>query len=319
MSLLTGSKTNELPPTNVTEQPISNIANFLLSGTAAVISKTTSAPIERVKLLIQNQNELIKSNRLLHPYKSAMDCIKQIFINEGIKSFWRGNLTNCIRYFNYQALNFTLKEKIKYKFHEYSLISNNHRDLTNILFTHIIIGGMAGLFSGTILYSLDYTRTRLANDILLKQTNRQFTGIIDVYKQTLKTDGFIGLYRGFFITCANIVLYRGMYFGLYDSMKIIYPNIMNHSYLNRFIVGFIISTTSSIMVYPFDTIRRRMMMTSIGYCKYNGYIHCVKYIISNEGVRSFYKGCGINMLRGFAGAGTLVGFDWFQSLYSQYK
>lgn len=31
-----------------------------MSGTAAAISKTSAAPIERVKLLMQNQNELIK-------------------------------------------------------------------------------------------------------------------------------------------------------------------------------------------------------------------------------------------------------------------
>merc|ERR1712203_224545 len=101
-------------------------------------------------------------------------------------------------------------------------------------------------------------------------------------------------------------------------MKIIYPQIMKKSYLNKFIVGFMVSATSSIIVYPMDTVRRRMMMTSIGHLKYDGSIDCIKYIIRNEGITSFYKGCGINIFRGIAGAGTLVGFDLFQSLYSQY-
>ena len=180
---------------------------------------------------------------------------------------------------------------------------------------------MAGLCSGTLLYSLDYTRTRLANDILMNNQNkskRQFSGIVDVYKQTLKSDGFIGLYRGFWITCITIVVYRGFYFGLYDSMKILYPNVMEHSYLNRFILGSVVSSSASIIVYPMDTVRRRLMMTSIGRTKYLGNVDCIKYIIWNEGIRSFYKGCGVNVLRGFAGAGTLVGFDLFQSMYSQF-
>ena len=37
---------------------------FALSGCAAVISKTATAPIERIKLLIQNQDEMIKQVNL---------------------------------------------------------------------------------------------------------------------------------------------------------------------------------------------------------------------------------------------------------------
>jgi len=48
--------------------------NFVLSGCAAVISKTASAPIERVKLMIQNQDEMIKAGRLQIPYKGPIDC-----------------------------------------------------------------------------------------------------------------------------------------------------------------------------------------------------------------------------------------------------
>ena len=41
-------------------QKLSFAENFALSGCAAVVSKTAAAPIERVKLLIQNQDEMIK-------------------------------------------------------------------------------------------------------------------------------------------------------------------------------------------------------------------------------------------------------------------
>ena len=41
-------------------QKLSFAENFALSGCAAVISKTAAAPIERIKLLIQNQDEMIK-------------------------------------------------------------------------------------------------------------------------------------------------------------------------------------------------------------------------------------------------------------------
>ena len=42
--------------------------SFMLSGVAAGVSKTVAAPIERVKLLVQNQDEMIKQGRLDKPY-----------------------------------------------------------------------------------------------------------------------------------------------------------------------------------------------------------------------------------------------------------
>ena len=60
---------------------------------------------------------------------------------------------------------------------------------------------------------------RLANDAKGKGGERQFNGLIDVYVKTLKSDGIQGLYRGFTISCVGIFIYRGMYFGLYDTLK----------------------------------------------------------------------------------------------------
>ena len=82
-------------------------------------------------------------------------------------------------------------------------------------------GGAAGASSLLFVYSLDYARTRLANDAKAakKGGGRQFNGLIDVYRKTLQTDGVAGLYRGFNISCVGIIVYRGLYFGMYDSLK----------------------------------------------------------------------------------------------------
>lgn len=62
---------------------LSFMENFGLSGAAAIISKTASAPIERVKLLVQNQDEMIKQGRLETPYKGVVDCTLRTFRTEG--------------------------------------------------------------------------------------------------------------------------------------------------------------------------------------------------------------------------------------------
>ena len=82
-------------------------------------------------------------------------------------------------------------------------------------------GGAAGASSLLFVYSLDYARTRLANDAkgAKKGGERQFNGLIDVYRKTMQSDGIAGLYRGFNISCVGIIVYRGLYFGMYDSLK----------------------------------------------------------------------------------------------------
>ena len=86
---------------------------------------------------------------------------------------------------------------------------------------NIASGSGAGATSLLFVYSLDYARTRLTNDYksATKGGERQFTGLVDVYRKTLRSDGIAGLYRGFNVSCVGIIVYRGLYFGMYDSFK----------------------------------------------------------------------------------------------------
>jgi len=290
------------------------VENFALSGAAAVISKTAAAPIERIKLLVQNQDEMIKAGRLSEPYKGVIDCTMKTFKSEGLLPFWRGNLANCLRYFPTQALNFAFKDTIK------AMFKADPKESYAAKFTkNIFSGGAAGAMSLCFVYSLDYARTRLANDAKGKGGGeRQFNGLIDVYRKTLASDGIVGLYRGFVISCVGIVVYRGFYFGLYDSLKPIILGDNSGLFLN-FILGYTVTVSSGLLSYPIDTIRRRMMMTSGQAVKYKGSVDCGMQIVKNEGFMSLMKGAGANILRGVAGAGVLSGFDEFKKVYIAWR
>jgi len=287
--------------------------NFMLAGVAAGVSKTVAAPIERVKLLVQNQDEMIKQGRLDKPYTGVLDCTRRVLATEGVYPFWRGNLANVLRYFPTQALNFAFKDAIKVAFATPKDASQAKKFTMNIL-----SGGMAGTCSLLFVYSLDYARTRLANDAKGKGGERQFNGLIDVYTKTLKSDGIQGLYRGFAISAVGIFIYRGMYFGLFDTLKpLLLGDTPNVSL--SFLLGWGVTITAGLMSYPIDTIRRRMMMTSGGGVKYKGSIDCGMQILKNEGFMSMMKGAGANILRGVAGAGVLAGFDKFQQMYIDWR
>merc|ERR1719394_2226178 len=207
---------------------------------------------------------MIKQGRLDKPYSGVVDCFKRTIAQEGVGPLWRGNMANCLRYFPTQALNFAFKDKIKQQFK----VKKDDGFATK-LGKNVAAGGMAGAMSLLFVYSLDYARTRLANDTKSskKGGERQFNGLVDVYKKTLASDGVAGLYRGFCISCVGIIVYRGFYFGL----------------------GYAVTVTAGILSYPIDTIRRRMMMTSGAAVKYNGSLDCATQIVKNEGVTSLFK------------------------------
>merc|ERR1712083_968930 len=112
-----------------------------------------------------------------------------------------------------------------------------------------------------------------------------------VYTKTLKSDGIQGLYRGFAISAVGIFIYRGMYFGLFDTLK---PLLLgdNANVTMSFLLGWGVTVTAGLMSYPIDTIRSRMMMTSGGGVKYKGSLDCGMQILKrglhvhDEGSRS---------------------------------
>ncbi|KAK8970087.1 ADP,ATP carrier protein ER-ANT1 [Platanthera guangdongensis] len=74
-------------------------SDFVMGGASAVVAKSAAAPVERVKLLLQNQGEMLKRGHITKPYKGISDCFVRVLRKEGIFSFWRGNQANVIRYF----------------------------------------------------------------------------------------------------------------------------------------------------------------------------------------------------------------------------
>jgi solute carrier family 25 (adenine nucleotide translocator) protein 4/5/6/31 len=286
--------------------------DFMMGGVSAAVAKTAAAPIERIKLLVQNQDEMIKQGRLSTPYKGIADCFRRTYADEGMAALWRGNTANVIRYFPTQALNFAFKDYFK------SLFGFKKSEGYWKWFAgNIASGGAAGASSLLFVYSLDYARTRLANDNKSAKVggSRQFNGLVDVYRKTLATDGIAGLYRGFVPSVVGIIVYRGLYFGMYDSIKpVVLVGPLEGNFLASFALGWGVTTGAGLASYPLDTIRRRMMMTSGAKVHYKSMFDAGSQIIAAEGVKSLFKGAGANILRGVAGAGVLSLYDKMQEL-----
>lgn len=283
----------------------------MIGGVSAAVSKTAVAPIERVKLLLQTQdaNKKIQDGTAKR-YTGMVDCFARVTKEEGIGAFWRGNLANVIRYFPTQALNFAFKDTYKKIFCPY----NPKTESFKFFLGNLASGGAAGASSLLFVYPLDFARTRLAAD-MGKADQREFKGLVDVLTKIAKSDGVSGLYQGFVISVAGIIVYRALYFGTFDSAK---PLMKDSHIVVRFAIAQAVTAVAGILSYPLDTVRRRLMMKSGRKDKvlYTGTIDCFQKIYANEGgLKPFFKGAMSNVFRGVGGAMVLILYDELQKFF----
>jgi solute carrier family 25 (adenine nucleotide translocator) protein 4/5/6/31 len=280
----------------------------MVPGISGAVAKTATAPIERVKLIIQTQdaNPKIKSGEVKR-YTGISDCFVRVYREQGLGAFWRGNLTNVIRYFPTQAFNFAFKDTIKALFPKYS----PKTDFFMFFMVNMASGGLAGAGSLCIVYPLDYARTRLASDV--GSGKAQFTGLMDCLSKTARgPGGVMSLYNGFGVSVMGIIPYRGVYFGMYDSLAGINPFRQDKGVIglvSKFAIAQITAITAGYASYPFDTIRRRLQMQSEkpqSEWLYKGTVDCFFKILKDEGTGALFKGAGANALRTVGSALVLV-------------
>jgi solute carrier family 25 (adenine nucleotide translocator) protein 4/5/6/31 len=309
--------------------PMAFLFNFCAGGFSGALAKKISAPIERVKLLIQTQDRIpsIASGEVPR-YAGIIDCAVRVYQEQGLKAFWRGNLPNVLRYFPVAAFNFAFKDAIEGCFPKY----DPKTQFLQLLLVNLASGGIAGAGSLTIVYPLDYARTRLAGDIgkdsskdlpqKIQESSqaRQFAGLGDCLLKTVRSQGFFALYSGYAVSVIGIIAYRAPYFGLYDTFNAFNPWDTASSSWRVYICGLaasfvlaqITSAIAAFVSYPLDTVRRRLQMEAdmpVESRKYKGAFHCLEALVEAEGLGGLYKGFLANLLRGAGTAFMLVLFQ----------
>lgn len=280
------------------------ILDFIAGGISAAVSKTVVAPLERVKILLQIQ-DASKHIAKDQQYKGMIDCFTRVHKEQGFLSFWRGNVVNVVRYFPTQALNFAFKDTYKKMFMDGL---DKKKDFWKFFAGNLAAGGAAGATSLMIVYPLDFARTRLGADVGKAAGDREFKGLFDCIAKSYKADGIIrGLYPGFISSVQGIIIYRAIYFGAYDTAK---EMVDNPSFGTKFAIAQTVAAVSVSIAYPFDTVRRRlMMMSGEGEKMYKGTTDCWKKIAKDEGMAAFYKGNFTNVVRSIGCALVLVLYD----------
>merc|ERR1719254_275013 len=226
-------------------------------------------------------------------------------------AFWRGNFTNCIRYFPTQAFNLSFKDTFKKMFPKYSPKEN----FGMFFAVNMASGGLAAAGSLCIVYPLDYARTRLASDV--GSGKKTFSGLGDCLKKTASgPTGPLALYTGFGVSLMGIIPYRGFQLGAFDTLVGLNPYKADKGPIG-FFSTFASAQTAIIagaaISYPFDTVRRRLQMQAEKPPEehvYKGTFDCLKKIAAEEGIGAgVYKGFVANAFRSVGAALVLVLYE----------
>jgi len=261
------------------------IQQFVCGGIAGMTARTTVAPIDRVKLIIQTamtRNAADAANR------GIIATARHEITKGGILSMWKGNFTNCIRVFPYAALQFASYERYKSRIVDYC--NENDREFGFV--ERLLSGACAGATAATVTYPLDVMRVRQAvyDDI---------RGPIDAIRNIYGEGGFRCFYKGWTPTLLSLAPFIATNFATFDALKSWYVgpegNPKDASTIAILGLGACAGLFAQTICYPLDTVRRSMQMPNHNY---NGVLDCFyKIATSPNGVRSFYKGLIPNAIK----------------------
>ena len=160
---------------------------FLAGGVSGLVSRTLTAPADRIKVLLQAGGG--KSTSIRGVFRDVL--------KEGPLSFWRGNGTNVLKIMPESACKFFANEFFK----ELIIVDpDNVRPHERLL-----AGSLAGVSAQTAIYPMEVVKTRLA---LAKPG--LYTGIFDCLAKILKHEGPATLYNGLKASNLGIIPYAGV-------------------------------------------------------------------------------------------------------------
>lgn len=261
-----------------------------LSGAlAGTVTKTSTAPLDRIKVLLQVQSMNTTTN---DKYRGLLGTTRTILTEEGFFTLWKGNGANCARVVPVYACRFAFNDLIK------QAVREPGQSTKELRVSQLALSGTcAGLMQQLICYPFETVRTRLS---LGRAFGTQYTGITDCFVQMVRTEGPGSLYRGLIASC----LYGAPYVGLNmtlntEAQRLMVSDLSELSLVHRLCAGSFAATMAQCIVFPFDTLRRRMQADGQGGKPrlFSGLVDCGKQLWKGAGVRGFYTGLVANCVR----------------------
>lgn len=275
-----------------------DVSLFFAGAVAGATAKTVTAPLDRIKLLMQVHG--IKAGQQIKKKSIGfLEAAVKIGKEEGMQGYWKGNLPQVIRVIPYSAVQLLSYELYK------KLFKGNDKELS--VAGRLAAGACAGMTSTLVTYPLDVLRLRLAVDPACKT-------MAQVASTMLREEGLSSFYRGLGPSLFGIAPYIALNFCAFDLIKKSLPEEMRKTPTASFLTAFLSATLATTMCYPLDTVRRQLQMKGTPYITV---LDAIPGIVANDGVLGLYRGFVPNALKNLPNSSIrLTTFDAAKNLIS---
>lgn len=273
--------------------------SLLAGGVAGMCAKTTVAPLDRAKILMQAHNQHYR-------HLGVFQLLKSVVIKERFIALYKGNGAQMVRIFPYAAIQFTSFEIYKKAFGSV-LGSKSH-------IGKFVSGALAGVTAVTCTYPLDIVRARLSFQVTGEHV---YTGIVHTFTTIFKQEGGVrGLYRGFSPTIIGMIPYAGLSFYCFETIKYVcmafFPKFTTKKCTQntgglvltlpaKLLCGGFAGAVAQSFAYPMDVARRRMQLSLMvpGQERFSkSWFTTLVLIFKEDGLtKGLYRGMTVNYLR----------------------
>ena len=274
------------------------VALFLAGGTAGALAKTCTAPLDRLKIIMQ----ISSANQQTAAAKAAasgglIPAFIAIGKSEGIKGYWKGNVPQVVRILPYSTAMLN-----SYEFYKQQFGGDQYRETGKLpVSSRLMSGALAACTATLVTYPLDIIRLRLSVD-------PNMTTMTQVCKAIIKEEGAKAFFKGLPATCLSISPYSALNFCMFDLIKKAIPGEETAQTVAT--ASFIATMLASGTCYPLDTIRRQMQLKSSSYANV---FDAGKAILARDGVGGMFRGFVPNVIKNAPNKSVqLTTFDMFK-------
>ena len=267
-------------------------------GVAGAVSRSATAPIDRIKTIMQ-AGRLPSSGGIAPvagasaatsaaPRVTLASAARAVWHEGGWRAFWRGNGANVAKVVPETATKYVAFDVLKRQ------LAKDPGNAT--VLERFAAGGMAGAAAQTVVYPLEIVKTRVS-------LSAGGCSMATVIAGVLRTEGARGLFKGLTPSLVGIFPYAGIDLMansvLKDALAAKYAEVGRDPGVAELLgCGMASSTSAMLVTYPLNLVRTRLQASGMpGQPTYSGPVECAGKILAKEGFAGLYRGLVPNLAK----------------------
>ncbi|KAJ7368742.1 mitochondrial thiamine pyrophosphate carrier 1 [Mycena albidolilacea] len=303
-----------------TKNEVSQRQSAIAGAVAGVVSRFIIAPLDVIKIRLQ-----LQSRANVPTVHGTVRIFTTLLQREGVRALWKGNVPASLLYPLYGSVQFATYRRLTRFLQDLPTPPGAHA-------VNFVAGGLAGATATTATYPLDLLRTRLAAAYHhapgTSNSFRPLSAALRALHAEHRQQPLRPYFRGLPAALVGIVPYMGLFFLMYQGLRTPITTLLSAgdpgwaSALGApdALAGTIAGVASKTVVFPFDTVRKRMQVqgqagtAGVFPVHAGGVLKTLREVVVQDGVRGLYRGLGVGLVKA-APAGAVTVWAYERCLY----